>query len=267
MLLIVDDHTVQNVKNRRVPILHPTVAMVDGSTSIFQRKDSQRCRLTSLYFTVLKVRSGVNDFYFTFYAITGEFNVTNLTEIPNGTPKRKYVDQIGYITCTHGWIYDLTVFGRSLNPGGRTENPQRCGIGTVLTELCLIDPDIRVRNQGNLAQEHLSLFPEYPIVVKYCHNLVGLMMSANPRAGAQVYFNAAINMRYVLLLVDTSDEEDPCGKEPNQLLMYPIHVAKGYYSNGTGNILPCPAWEENCDAWGKRWYFCTDYKYSQLDYT
>ena len=103
------------------------------------------------------------------------------------------------------------------------------------------------------------MFPEFPtmsMVVKYCHNLVGLKMEA-PLAAANVYFNAAINMKYVLLLVDMTDEEDHFERESNQLIIYPIHVAKGHYDQDTGKILPCPVCEDNCDVWGKRWYFCS----------
>ena len=249
-------------KNRRAPNSHPTERMEDGETLIFTRKNDPSCELTSLYFTVLKTKKGSKDFLFTFYAITGEYNEGNLVEVPNGTPTRKYVSQIAYITCTHGWIYDVTTFKQSLNPGRPTENPRRCGIGTVLTELCLIDPAIKVREDGNMAQEHLNPFPEFQtIVVEYCHNLVGLMMHAKgdgptPRVAAKAYFTAAINMKYVLLLVDTSDDEEE-KKKANELIIYPIHAARDNYDPVTGKILPCVACEDTCDAWGKRWYFCS----------
>ena len=238
--------------------------MEDREYLTFRRNDGGGCTLTSLYFTVLKE---ANDIYFVFYAIIGEFvNETEFTELPiaiREEPKRKYVNQIAFIQCSHGWIDDLEVFEQSLNPGGPTQNPQRCGIGTVLTELCLIDPDINVRRRGNIAREILSGYPaEFSMVERDCQRLVGLWMAVDLEAAAYVYFTAAINMRYLLLLIEASDgstRRTP-GRKPDYLgqkiNIYPTLVAKYKYDQDTGSILPCGTCDEICDAYGRRWFFC-----------
>ena len=59
---------------------------------------------------------------------------------------RRYHDQIGYATCLHGWIDMVSVVPYA----------QNCGIATVLTELCLIDPDINKNIEGNQAIKEIS---------------------------------------------------------------------------------------------------------------
>ena len=242
----------QKLEARRVPTQHPTEEMEDGEYKTFRRKDDPSCNLRSLYFTVLKTenRFTSNDLHVTYYAITGED--TEFTQIPRATLKRKFVNQIAVIQCTHGWIDDLEVFEESLNPGGPTEKALRCGIGTVLTELCLIDPDISAGRQGNLAGEMLEEFPEFTDrVMRNCHHLVGLRMATKKKATAHVYFNAAINMIYGLLLI-----EDFYGPDSNSIKIYPTQAAKDNYDSDTGRILPCGQCSETCQAWGRRWFFC-----------
>ena len=241
---------------------HPTKEIKDGEHFTFRRNDNPHCTLTSLYFTVIKTerRFTSSDLHFTFYAITGEAtpNQTEFTELANPTLKRRYVNQIAVIECTHGWIDNLDVFDRSLNPGGATESPKRCGIGTVLTELCLIDPDINSGKEGNLAREILSEFPEFADRVKRnCHFMVGLGMAAQPYEGANVYFNAAINMVYGLLLIETSTTENPIDySDPNAIRIFPTQKAKDDYDPNTGHIVPCADCDGMCEAWGRRWFFC-----------
>ena len=257
MLLIVHNRA-QKVQNRRVPGQHPTAEMEEGEIVTFQRKNDPNCTLTSLYFSVRKIHyrstdfphPSTRDFYFNFYAVTGETYGENLTELPNADWKRRYVNQIAYIQCTYGWIQDLQVFPHSLNPGGPTENPQKCGIGTVLTELCLIDSGINVQRQGNLARFILSGFPaDFPRVERDCPALVGLGMAAYPMGAAHVYFTAAINMRYRLLLIETLDS--------SSINIFPTQSAKNNYNSDTGTIDPCGECSDICQAWGRRWFFCT----------
>ena len=142
---------------------------------------------------------------------TGDLQRATFNEIPDATSQRRYENQIGYIRCLHGWIHHLKVFENSLTLEGQPENPLRCGIGTVLTELCLIDPDVNARRsqndqgQGNRALEHLRGFEELEMVKNDCDKLVGLRMASNPKSTAHTYFTAAINMKYGRLLVDLSD--------------------------------------------------------------
>ena len=89
----------------------------------------------------------------------------------------KYNHQIAYIKCSHGWIYQLEVFDQSLGEVGPFEDPKRCGVGIVLTELCLIDPTINNLQEGNLAFDYLEdQQTAFDFVVKYCQKLVGLLV-------------------------------------------------------------------------------------------
>ena len=49
-------HNVSWEKNRRGPEEHPTEPMEDDEYKVFQRKIRPECKLSSLYFTVLKER-------------------------------------------------------------------------------------------------------------------------------------------------------------------------------------------------------------------
>ena len=246
---------VKKVNSRRAP--SPTEAMEDGEIVIFQRNVDPRCTMTSLHFTVIKEETreeGTNDLYFMFYAIAGELN-DGLTILPQtDLPLEKYVNQIAVIRCTHGWIDELKTFPQSLNPGGPTENPLRCGIGTILTELCLIDPGIYNRRQGNLALGILQGFPDFQRVRMYCYKIVGLCMAAETYdgtyRGAHVYFTAAINMKYRLLLIESSSGPG------SSLKIFRTQVAKNNYDSDTGSILPCEDCSDVCPAWGYTWFFC-----------
>lgn len=265
MLLVVDDR-VQKVKSRRVFREHPTEEMEEEEILEFQRNPVRypECTLTSLHYSVLKrhhrrasfPQPSTREFYFTFYAFTGETYGENLTELPNANWKRMYVNQIAYIQCTHGWIDDLTVFDYPLTPVlnlNPTESPKRCGIGTVLTELCLIDPGINVRRQGNLARHILSGFPvEFPRVERDCPTLVGLGCATDTMAGAHTYFTAGINMGYRLLLIEVRDDEGQYS-----IKTFPTDDAKRDYNVETGRIEPCDECSDMCQAWGRRWFFCT----------
>ena len=241
----------KRVSSRRAP--SPTEAMEDGEIVIFQRNVDPRCTMTSLHFTVIKEETreeGTNDLYFMFYAIAGEHN-DGLTILPQtDLPLEKYVNQIGVNRCTHGWIDELKVFEESLNPGGPTENPLSCGIGTILTELCLIDPGIYNRKQGNLALGILQGFSDFQRVRLYCYKIVGLGMASNPKNRAHVYFTAAINMKYRLLLIESSSGTG------SSLKIFRTQIAKNNYDGVTGSILPCEDCSDVCPAWGYTWFFC-----------
>ena len=87
--------------------------------------------------------------------------------------------------------------------------------------------------------------------------MVGLGMAAHPYEGANVYFNAAINMVYGLLLIETSTTENPIDySDPNAIRIFPTQKAKDDYDPNTGHIVPCADCDGMCEAWGRRWFFC-----------
>ena len=140
--------------SRRIPVpYHPTIPMEDREIKTFRRQDKPFCTLTSSYFAVIKhkniptqpsTKPSLNPpkTYLMFYAVIGEMKLNQIIPTPiDNAPEdrirvRKYEDQIGYIRCMHGWIQEVSVEPSLESPN---EDPRGCGIGTVLTELCLID--------------------------------------------------------------------------------------------------------------------------------
>ena len=187
---------------------------------VFQaRNDQGHCKLSSSLITVVK--KVIKD-HFIFYAIAGETDSLDL--LPDPLPShayflpvevryqlRIYERQIAYIVCTHGWIEILNVFPASLraNSTRYREDPRRCGVGTLLSELCFIDPHVnRGKVEGNKARGELQKYRNaFDMSEQHCAKLVGLQMQAKfldatGKAGGRVYFTAAMNMGYGILMVD-----------------------------------------------------------------
>ena len=265
-IIVLANHRNRNGKtgSRRISPDHPVVEMNIGETMTFRRKLSTGCTLSRTHFTVLKTsgrhfkpHSGP---LFTFYAILGRFNAFNETPPPRAG-LRKYQNQIAYIRCSPGWIHNLEVFDDALlkkqnNQGQWVDvkaNAQGCGIGVVLTELCLIDPAIFIQNEQNLATRFLN---EFTVLHEDCCKLVGLDMSADPPSGGHVYFSAALRMDYPKLVIEL-----PCRNPgidiPLRFNIYDTIVARqNYRTEGfTAEIQACGGYER-CDAYMRHWYFC-----------
>lgn len=133
------------------PVFHPATPMDEGESRIFRISQTrfipqpgrETCGLNAKTYLVRKIPEIKTDYEgdyitFHFYAISG---VTDFSEILNGNVTHKFESQVAYIRCSHGWIHWLDVFRNRLGVTIQ-ENARGCGIGVVLTELCLIDPDI-----------------------------------------------------------------------------------------------------------------------------
>ena len=270
------DYNRNQVKNRRAgdwkpdPRI-PKEAMGINDFAVFQtRNDQGRCQLSSSHFTVVK--KVIAD-YFIFYAITGETNNTDLLPEPPDssdhlpdevrTKLRIYEGQIAFIVCTHGWIDLLDVFPASL--GASRENPARCGVGTLLSELCLIDPTVnRGKVEGNEARKQLQKYRNaFDMSEKHCNRLVGLEMEAQyvweAKFGGRVYLTAAQNMGYGILMVDRTPKKsiNVFGYEEYEVTIYQTHIAREHYDPKSGNILPCCGKDYECDANARNWFFCS----------
>ena len=259
----------------RAPIpMHPSTPMKEGEPVTFRidpvhftrQQGREPCKMSARTFRVLKR-------YFTetsdpedddepvrqtyLYAVAGR---PDFKEIANGNQSHKYENQVAYIGCRHGYIYMLKVFLESLetyhasvNPvKGRSrdnEKPRGCGIGVVLTELCLEDPQLNNMHYGNYAMMELEDFPaEYEMANRYCVKLVALEMAANPIRGAHVYFSSAIRAGYNTMLVE----------QDTGLNVYQTAVAQEKFNRETGIIQPCCKISTECSAAGRTWYFCTE---------
>ena len=248
--------------------------MKDGEYVTFRRRRQHKnCNMKDLYFTVLKVRASES---FIFYAVAGDFEDAKFDEIDDDPyTNYRYNHQIAFIKCFHGWIDDLRVFDESLGDEEPTVDARRCGIGTVLSELCLIDPEIYDPKpsdraiQPNMALDELKnkyhATNEFEMVTKNCVKLVGLKMAARiedpeqRRAGGHAYLTAAINMRYEMLLVEagriTGSETTYSDQNRNALNVYHPETAKENYDSRTGIIKPCCG-RDMCVGYQSNWFFC-----------
>ena len=179
-----------------------------------------------------------------FYAIPGR---ANNYELQNGNITHRYENQVAYIKCKPGWIVMLNVFQASIGP--QPLNSRDCGIGTVLSELCLIDPDLNNMGNQNRAQRRLSDYAHMQeLVTGSCVRLIGLTMATNPPSGANVYFSAAIRMGYGKMIVESNQEHN----------IYETEIARANYDSNTGIIQPCCGVGYPCHAYFHSWFFCDD---------
>ena len=158
-------------------VKRPNCRLILGSASrtTYKVMKKQEIKLGSIYTNFFAVHSS----HFTPNPDPEDFQI----------PQSRYIHQAGYAQCHHGWINKVETNERSNGlPFAR-----ECGIGTVLTELCLIDPDVKRNVEGNAARERIIGNPVASYLVKnHCKQLVGLQMSADPAEGAYAYFSAAI---------------------------------------------------------------------------
>jgi hypothetical protein len=243
--------------------------MVNGETRTFrvankyfkQRAGREVCSMTSKTFTVIRIDGPKTNSHGTFhgsdfYAISGR---TDFEELDGGNETHRYESQGAFIQCTYGWINELEVFDKSLeiSIGGFEwrvpENAHGCGIGVVLTELCLLDPRLSNFDLTNAARTQLERVSEHAfgLVSGACRKLVGLFMAALPINGAGVYFSAAIRMGYGHLIVLQYDGE---------FNVYETVVAREHFDSNTGIINPCCGDPKRCSAWYADWYFCAGYQ-------
>ena len=147
-----------------------------------------------------------------------------------------------------------------------TLNSRGCGISTVLSELCFIDPDINYiyhpkTRKLNWSLRLLKKFPDQQKdLEENCKTLMTLRMAANPKTGAYAYFSAARrwNYRQMLIKVDTG-----LNGQPVHFHRFMTADAQKRYDKETGNIRideHCTdACEGNmCKGVTQMWYFCKD---------
>ena len=243
----------------------------------FQRKLGGACQLKHKYFAVMKTSEydipgefdglGGLRTIFTFYAKRGRFHT--FTERPNSRPPlplphvQRYENQIAIIRCSQGWIEMLSVFENAMlreenSTGHWVEvqvNAQGCGVGVILTELCLIDPEIYTKNVGQSDENRAEnlLDDAGTTLHQTCTKLVGLEMAAVPPSGGHVYFSAAIRREYTRLLIDI-----PCigtSDQHQRFWAYETAVAREHYNVQTGAIEECAGYGR-CNAYRRSWFFC-----------
>ena len=165
-----------------------------------------------------------------------------------------------YIHCDDGYIAQLSTLGGAEN----------CGIGKILTQLCLSEEIIHnvesneknkalleLKKHSNELQDDGKLKKLAKLekwVSSYCSKLVSLLMVSNQGSKAHVYFNSAIASGFTDMFVIGLDypglelkfypEEGPCS----------VKTLKGRYSDD-GNMVDGHGLKKTM-VWGKVWYFC-----------
>ena len=236
---------------------HATVPIGFGpenaATFAVSKLNHPNCRLaTGLVTTyrVMKILSHDRS-SFQFVAIHGTAHFTKSPRIPENifgrqfsgqTFLKDYIGQIAVALCRQGKI-DFVKVGDK-----RNHNARQCGIATVLSELCLLDPEIHERGERNAAYKMLQKNKNQLEV--NCIQLVGLQMSARPLTGAHAYFSAAINTGFNKLIVIWWGFR--------RQSIYDTVVAKQHYDGNTGYIEPCCQNEYRCFAEDAFWIFCKE---------
>ena len=247
-----------------VPAEHPTwrEPMLRGvhnyRTFWINKIRHPNCRLKENTFKVVKSRTG-RDVQFDqgvtieFQALKEQFDATNPDHVDE-----IYNYQMGYITCTPGWIDDVRVHSMPTNA-------RDCGISTVLTELCLLEPEIYVLHQPPDNRPSKSI--QYLLQQGYAHELfdienscnylIGMWMKAEPMSGAFAYLGAANRMGYRRLYLETA---------AGGFFYFWVKDALNSYDENTGKFTlmgecccdDCDTEHRKCDGFGGRWFFCRE---------
>ena len=219
----------------------------------------------TLDYTVLKIEKEFSDVYTNFYVLYGDdiARKGNPTDDSQDIHDR-YENQIGFACCEPGWIADVWV-----NDGSGKESPtliaaRRCGISTVLTQLCLMDPKLNGMKDGHDSEAY-NMLDYYKVDEGYitnikedCTQFVGLDMQADPKAAAIGYFSAAIRENYEKMMVQERPQRRPENTQNKRqtFSFYVVQDAKDNYDPNTGNIGPCGCNDYVCKANNAIWFFC-----------
>ena len=156
----------------------------------------------------------------------------------------KYIGQIAWAKCSSGNIDDITV-------KSKPRDARQCGIATVLTELCLLDPDVY---QDGKSSDAYNVLRSNGIDTK-CEQAVAMDMVAEPLSGAYAYFSAASRIGYNKLIVNWPYLAF------DRISVYVTDHAKRSYNVNTGIIEPCIKCgnnEQPCEANLATWVFCKE---------
>ena len=203
------------------------------------------------------------DLYTYFYAIVGD-EISRVADFTRADNKRayhkRYKNQIGFVACRNGWIeYVWVNDGKGLWDGSNEKsdtkiNAQSCGLASVFTQICLMDPKLNGKDKKQKNEAYVEFDKKRNMgyvekVKEECIQFVGLKMEAKPMTGAYAYFSAAIREKYQQLIIQE--------KSTKIISIYGIEVAKANYDPKTGNINPCWCNEYNtCKAFDGEWFFC-----------
>ena len=253
-----------------LPLHHPVGPMTAGLQGVQEfaitKLERPRCRLFPSYVTtykVLKEEMGSKRLLFSVIHGTSHFSQPprpkgKLPRKPRPRSRgvtfvdprlRRYIGQIAFADCNPGEVDKIQVAEKNkVQP----RDARQCGIATVLTELCLLDPDIYEKGEKNRAYR---LLHSHDVTTMSCGQAVSLQMGSDPKSGAYAYFSAASRTGYNKLVVNWPNSDYA------QIAIYDTDHAKQGYNAETGIIEPCVICQNTdvpCEAFQAKWIFCRE---------
>ena len=258
------------VRIRSLPLHHPVGPMTAGLQGVQEftitKLERPRCPLMRGYVTTYKVlKEELGSKKLLFFVIHGTSHFSRPPR-PKAKPKgkrprkprprprgdtfvdprlRRYIGQIAYAYCNPGEVSQIQV-------ADAPRDARQCGIATVLTELCLLDPDIYEKGEENRAYR---LLRNHDVTTMSCGQAVSLQMASDPKSGAYAYFSAASRIGYNKLIVNWPYLAF------DRISVYVTDHAKRSYNVNTGIIEPCIKCgnnEQPCEANLATWVFCKE---------
>jgi len=173
----------------------------------------------------------------------------SITKIKSGKEKTHQVvghEAYGYIDCYPGYV-------SGLQSDGILEG---CGIGKILMRLCFAETSIHntAKKQENRAMKEIveNGIKKFPELAKWvsskCSKVLFMTMTANPKTGAHVYFNSAIEAGWTEMFVKIGKWEK---LYPNEGPCSVAELKKRYTAEG--NMVDG---SEVVKVYHEHWYFC-----------
>ena len=253
-----------------LPLHHPVGPMTAGLQGVQEftitKLERPRCPLSPSYVTTYKVlKEELGSKRLLFSVIHGTSHFSQPPKPKGKRPRkprprsrrvafvdprlRRYIGQIAFADCNPGEVDKIEVAEKNkVQP----RDARQCGIATVLTELCLLDPDIYEKGEKNRAYR---LLRNHDVTTMSCGQAVSLQMGADPKSGAYAYFSAASRTGYNKLVVNWPNSDYA------QIAIYDTDHAKQAYNAETGIIEPCVICQNTdvpCEAYKAKWIFCKE---------
>ena len=202
-----------------------------------------------------KDKGGKTHFYF--FAVHGSDFVLNdkITEEdkksnPGIVRTHRFLKQVGFIDCPKGQVFRLDV-------NKEPTDGRRCGIGTVLSQLCLIDPEIYEPGKQNdatkiLLDDMLHESPDAKVadwLMWKCERLVAIHVQTIPRGAGKTYLQAGLKTGFETVAIIWK-------AVPKKISIYKTKLALENFKPQTGSIGPCEGHKEECNAFNQKWIFC-----------
>ena len=172
------------------------------------------------------------------------------------------MDKIATAKCEIGWIRLIDVKKRACN----------CGIATILTQLCMIDPFLTQNSDRNKVNIDMGLVGGMTTdesrqmqerLSSTCNGgLIGLKMAARPKAGGFAYISAANTMRFNYMIIrfhrkeNKDDPDNPCDETFKN---YDVNDGKRLFDGDSGLFD-----EEQGSGFNARWYFCSSLRFRSI---